>query len=127
MVKRAQRLRRHTAAAEVGPRRSVAADGTGGDDAAVVVTFSSRGIQDLVDLGGDVFAEFTCGETALDDRAFGAGAHPGGVRAGAAEQVQTRDDHRLAGAGLAGEHGETAIELGGRGADRAQRLDTDLG
>ena len=124
---RAQRLRGHTTAAEVCPRRAVAADGTGGDDAAVVVTFGSRGIQDLVDLDGDVFAEFTCGETAFDDRALGSGAHSGGVCAGATEQVQTRDDHRLAGAGLAGEHGETAIELGGRGADRAQRLDADLG
>ena len=55
------------------------------------------------------------------------GPDPGGVGAGTAEQVQAGDHHRLAGAGLAGQHGQPAVELGGRGADRAQRLDTDLG
>ena len=85
---RAQRLRGHAAAAEVGPRRPVAADRPRGDDAAVVVAVGSRGIQDLVDLDGDAVAEFGCGETAFDDRALGAGAHPGGVGAGTAEQVQ---------------------------------------
>ena len=43
--------------------------------------------RDLVDLAGDAFAEFNCGETAFDDRALCSGAHSGGVCAGAAEQV----------------------------------------
>ena len=124
---RAQRLGGHAAAAEVGARRPVAADRPRGDDAAVVVAVGARGIEDLVDPGGHAVAEFGCGETAFDDRAVGAGAHPGGVGAGPAEQVQARHDHRLARAGLAGQHGQPAVELGGRGADRAQRLDTDLG
>ena len=46
---RAQRLRGHAAAAEVGPRRPVPADRARGDDAAVVVAVGARGIEDLVD------------------------------------------------------------------------------
>ena len=50
----------------------------------------------------------------------------GETGAGTAEQMQAGDHHGLAGTGLAGEHGESAVELGGRGADRAERLDTDF-
>ncbi len=71
MVKRAQRLRGHAAAAEVGPRRTVAADRTRGDDAAVVVALGPRGVQDLVDLDVTVVTEFGCGEPAFDDGALG--------------------------------------------------------
>ena len=72
-------------------------------------------------------SEFGGGETAFDDGPLGARTHPGGVGARTAEQMQARDDHGLTGAGLAGQHGQPAVELGGRGADGAQRLDTDLG
>ena len=123
----AQRLRGHAAATKVGARRPLTADRTGRDDAAVVVTFCPRGIQHLVDAPGHSLAEFACGEAAFDNSAVSAGTHPAGVRAAAAEQVQPRDDHGLAGAGLPGEHSESAIEFRGRGADRAQRLDADLG
>ena len=81
----------------------------------------------VVDLDGHPVAEFGCGETSFDHRTVGAGAHPGGVGAGTAEQVQARHDHGLARAGLTGQHGEPAIELGGRGADGSQGLDTDFG
>ena len=77
--------------------------------------------------GGRPVAEFGCAEPAFDDGAVGARPHPGGVGAGTAEQVQAGDHHGLAGAGLAGQHGQPAVELGGRRADRAQRLDADFG
>jgi len=124
---RAQRLRRHAAPAEVGPRRTVPAHRAGRDDAAVVVAFCARRLEDLVHKGGHAVAEFACGETSFDNGTVGARAHPGGIGAAAAEQVQTGDDHGLTGSGLAGQHGETAVKLGGGGADRTQRLDTDLG
>ena len=84
-------------------------------------------VEDLVDLDGHAVAEFDCGETPFDNRTVGARTHPGRIGAGTAEQVQARHDHGLARAGLAGQHGEPAIELGGRGADGSQRLDTDFG
>ena len=76
---------------------------------------------------GHAVAEFDCGETPFDHRTIGAGAHPGGVGAPTAKQMQTRHNHGLTRAGLAGQHGEPAVEFGGRGADGSQGLDTDLG
>ena len=75
----------------------------------------------------DALAEFGCGEPAFDDGALGARPHPAGVGARAAEQVQAGDHHGLAGPGLPGQHGQPAVELGGGGADGAERLDPDLG
>ena len=49
---RAQRLRGHAAAAEIGPRRPLPADRPGGDDAAVVVAVGARRLEDLVDPDG---------------------------------------------------------------------------
>ncbi len=77
----AQRSRRYAAPAEVGTRRPVAADRTGGDDASVVVALRARGFEELVDQRSHALAEFGCGETTFDDRAIGAGAHPGSVGA----------------------------------------------
>ncbi len=123
----AQRSRRYAAPAEVGTRRPVAADRTGGDDASVVVALRARGLKELVNLRSDALSEFGCGETTFDDRSIGTGAHPGSVGARTAQQVQAGDDHRLAGAGFAGQHGQPAVKLGGCRADGSQRLDTDLG
>ena len=95
--------------------------------ARVSVALGARGIQDLVHVADHGVAEFIRDEPAFDHSAGCPGAHLGGVGSGAAQQVQAGDDHRLACAGLAGEHRQTAVELGGRGADRPQRLDTDLG
>jgi len=94
--------------------------------AAVLVALGARGDEDLVDLGRHTVAEFGCAETAFDNGPVSSGAHPAGVGARTAEQVQPRHHHGLSGAGLAGQHGQPAIELGGRGADGSQRLDTDL-
>src|SRR3954462_1821600 len=41
--------------------------------------------------------------------------------------MQPGDDHRLTRAGLAGQHGQATVELGGRGADGAKGLDADFG
>jgi len=116
----AQRSRRDAAPAQIGTRRPIAADRPCGDDASVVVTLRPRGLEELVDQRSDALAEFGCGETTFDDRAIGTGAHPGSVRARTAKQVQAGDDHRLTGAGLAGQHREPAVKLGGCRADGSQ-------
>ena len=66
-------------------------------------------------------------EEALDHGTLLPRADTIGVGALAEEQPQAGDDHRLACAGLAGQHRETAVELGGRRADRTERLDAYLG
>ena len=124
---RAQRLRGHTAAAEVGPGGPVAADRSRGDHTAVFVAIGAGGVQNLIDLGGHPVTEVAGAEPALDHGAGRPGPNPGRVGPCAAEQMQSGHHHRLARAGLAGQHGQPAVEFGGRRADRAQRLDADLG
>ena len=65
-------------------------------------------------------------EHALDDGTVGAGAHEPGVAAPTEQQAQPGDDHRLAGAGLAGEHREPAVERQGGVVDDAEVPDADL-
>ena len=122
-----QRLRRHAATAEIGPRRTVAADRTQRDDAAVVIAFGARGVQDLVDRRGGGGVEVRRAEPALHHRTRGTRTHPGGIRPRPAQQVQAGHHHGLAGPGLTGQDGQPAIELGGGRADRAQCVDPDLG
>ena len=115
-----QRFRRHTAPAEVGPRGAVAADRPQGDDAAVVIAVGARGIQDLLDCGGGGRIEVIGAEPALDHRARRSRPNPGGIGACPAKQMQAGHHHGLAGAGLAGQHGQPAVEFSGGRADRAE-------
>ena len=64
-----QGFRRHTAPAEVGPRRSVATDRTQRDDTAVVIAVGARGVQDLVDRRAGGAVEVLGAEPALHHRA----------------------------------------------------------
>ena len=122
-----QGLRRHAATAEIGPRRAVAADRTQRDDAAVVIAIGTRGVQDLVDRRGGGGVEVRGAESALHHRTRGTRTHPGGIRPRPAQQVQAGHHHGLAGPGLTGQDGQSAVELGGGRADRAQCVDPDLG
>ena len=62
----------------------------------------------------------------LDPRLPGAGAHGAGVGAAAEQQPEGGDDHRLAGTGLTGDHGQPGAELERRGVDDAERADPQL-
>ena len=48
---------------------------------------------------------------ALDNGRGGAGAHAAGIGAGPEQQTKAGDDHRLAGPGLAGDHGESGVQV----------------
>ena len=63
---------------------------------------------------------------ALDDDPVGAGAHEAGVAAPAEQQAEPGDDHGLARAGLAGEHGEPGVERQHRLVDDPEVADADL-
>ena len=65
-------------------------------------------------------------EDALDDGTVGAGAHERAVGPAAEEQPERGDDHRLAGAGLAGEHREPAVERQHGLVDDPEVADADL-
>ena len=64
------------------------------DRAAMTLPSSSRSAPEESRISstcdGHAVAEFGCGETAFDDGTVGARAHPGGVGARTAEQVQAR-------------------------------------
>ena len=63
---------------------------------------------------------------ALDAGGPGAGAHGAGVGATAQQQPERGHQHGLAGAGLAGDHGQPVAELEHRLVDHAERADPDL-
>ena len=66
-------------------------------------------------------------EPAVDAGLGGPGAHDGRVGTSADEQFDRLDQHRLAGAGLAGERGEAGAEAQHGALDHAQVLDVQLG
>ena len=97
-------------APDVRPGASVGLDGADEDEPVAGVAPG---------LGGTHERGVTVGEVddALDDGAGGAGPDQPGVAPPTEEQAEPRDDHRLAGAGLAGEDGEPPV----RGAARPRR------
>ena len=65
-------------------------------------------------------------QPAVDGGLLGAGAHPGRVGAAAEQQQQAGDHHRLAGAGLAGDHGQAGPERQHGVVDDAEARDPQL-
>jgi hypothetical protein len=112
---------RHRPAAEVRPGAALLGHGTGDDERSVVI-----GLGAGVDRPGQRGGTLGQPQPALDQRLPGVGAHPGGVGPAAEQQVQTGDDHRLAGSGLAGDHGQPGAQVEGGVVDHAETADAHL-
>ena len=115
---RGQRGDRHRGAAHERARAPLGRDGAG-QQHPLVLDLAARVLHGLGHRRRGV-------HDALDARVAGAGADRAGVGAAAQEQPEGGHEHRLAGAGLAGDHGEPGPELERRGLDHAQPGDPDL-
>ncbi len=116
----AQEPHGHAATAHVGARAALGGEGAA-DEQGAVVQFGARLLGPYGDGRGAVDDQ-----PALDDRRLGADAHERGVGAPAEQQPEAGDDHRLAGAGLAGHRGETGRQLDHRVVNDAQGPDPHL-
>ena len=95
-----KRGHRHGGATDEGPRAALGRDVAGQHDP--VVLDLSPGLVD----GGHEVGQAGDRDDALDPGVLGPGAHRPGVGATAEQQPERGDDHRLAGAGLTGDHGQ---------------------
>ena len=103
---------RHAAPAQVGAGASVAADGAHRDDGAVLVSLGAGRFEQPGHRPCDAPRPTSSVMNRPSTTARAApSTHPARVGPRTAEQVQAGHDHRLARAGLAGEHRQAVMEL----------------
>ena len=110
----------HRGSAHPGPGTPLGRDVAGQHDP-VLLDLSPGLLDGVVEAG-----QAGRGHDPLDARAGGARAHCTGVGATAQQEPEGRDDHRLAGPGLTGDHGQAGPELERRGVDDAEGRDPQL-
>ena len=113
-----QRRRGHRGAAQEGARATL-----GGD---LPAQQQLAGLDLTAVLLGDLAEARVGTDDALDAGRTSAGAHRAGVGPAAQQEPERGDEHGLAGAGLAGDHGQPLAELEHGLLDDAQGADPDL-
>ncbi len=119
----AERGDRHAAAADVRPGPALGGHRAAQQQRAVVVDLTAR----VRDPGADGIAERALQlQPALDHRTARVGADPAGVGPATEQKSETGHDHRLAGAGLTGDHVHPRGKPQGRVVDDAEPGDAQF-